>query len=98
MTMRTIISGLGLVAILGSAISTSARAGDIQGDAYSCDELWVMKNEIYKAGGYCFKTAKAISQFGNAGCRFDAQADVPLSDNQRSTLRDIRLSNERLGC
>lgn len=27
-----------------------------------CDDLWVQRNSIYKAYGYCFKTPKAISE------------------------------------
>ncbi len=28
-----------------------------------CDDLWYRRNAIYKAGGYCFKTPRAIAQF-----------------------------------
>jgi hypothetical protein len=27
-----------------------------------CDDLWVQRNSIYKAYGYCFKTPKPISE------------------------------------
>src|SRR5207249_301574 len=37
----------------------------------SCDDLWVARNTIYKNRGYCFKTQRAISYFGNAGCRYN---------------------------
>lgn len=75
-----------------------ASAGDVQGDAYGCKELYVMRNEIYKAGGFCFKSAKAIKQFGNAGCQYDSLADVPLSANQRSMISGIKKSEARQGC
>lgn len=75
-----------------------AAAGDIQGDAYSCEELWVLRNQIYKDRGYCFKSAKAISYFGNAGCQFDAIFDVPLSDSDRTVISDAKKSQKRQHC
>ena len=90
------MSALGLV--VASAAAVPAQAGDIQGDAYDCGELWVMKNQVFKDRGYCFKTAKAIAQFGNAGCLYDSQADVPLSDTERTILADIKRSMKRQGC
>jgi hypothetical protein len=76
----------------------SAGAGDIQGDAYDCGELWTMRNEIYKRGGYCFKTSRAIAQFGNAGCQYDQIDDVPLSNTDRSVVSNIKKSERRQGC
>lgn len=87
-----------LLAVSATTTISPARAGDIQGDAYDCGELWVMRNTIYKEAGYCFRSSKAISQFGNAGCRYDAIADVPLSDTQRLIVRDIRRSEKRQRC
>src|SRR5690349_15037948 len=57
-----VLIGLGgvLLGVLGAA--TTAQAG-------ICDDLWVQRNSIYKAYGYCFKTPKAINYFGNAGCQ-----------------------------
>lgn len=75
-----------------------AHAGDVQGDAYDCQELYVLRNEIYKDAGYCFKTAKAIQQFGNAGCQYDSLSDVPMSANQRTSVRDIKKSEARQSC
>jgi YARHG domain len=75
-----------------------AKAGDVQGDAYGCDELWVMRNEIYKANGYCFKTARAINYFGNGGCSYHSEGAVPLSRGERSMIRGIRASERRQAC
>ena len=64
----------------------------------SCGELSFQRNAIYKRAGYCFKTAEQIRTFGNAGCRFDEQADVPLSARERAAVAAI-LREERLeGC
>ena len=56
----------------------------------SCEDLWYRRNSIFKSAGYCFKTARAIKAFGNAGCSYDSQDDVPLSENDRQNIRKIR--------
>ena len=58
--------------------------------ALSCDYLWRQRNGIFKAAGYCFRTPRAISIFGNAGCRYDNQSDVPLSDRDRQLINMIQ--------
>ncbi|WP_020184398.1 YARHG domain-containing protein [Methylopila sp. 73B] len=66
--------------------------------AFLCDELWGERNAVYAEAGYCFKTAKAIAAFGNAGCRFDRLEDVPLSDRDRAKVREIEREERRNGC
>lgn len=75
-----------------------SHAGDIQGYAYSCEELWVMRNRIFKNAGNCFKSQKAITYFGNGGCTYADQKDVPLSDIDRIVIRDAKMSVARQGC
>lgn len=87
-----------LAVVTSIAAVMPASAGDVQGDAYDCKELYVMRNEIYKGARYCFKSAKAIAQFGNAGCQYDSLGDVPLSANQRSMIKGIKKSEARQGC
>jgi hypothetical protein len=70
----------------------SAIAGDV------CGELWYERNQIYKDGGYCFKTSDAIRAFGNAGCSFDDVEDVPLSARQRRAVQRILAAERRNGC
>jgi hypothetical protein len=88
-------AALGLTALAATA---PAQAGDVQGDAYSCEELWVMRNQVFKDNGYCFKAARAINYFGTGGCSYDSEAAVPLSKSERSFIREIRASERRLGC
>jgi hypothetical protein len=64
----------------------------------SCSSLWYERNQIYKDGGYCFKTSRAIRAFGNAGCSYDDINDVPLSARQRAAVRDIVAQERRMGC
>ena len=66
--------------------------------AQSCDELWYQRNAIYKSGGYCFKTSRAIGTFGNAGCQFDNERDVPLSANDRGRIAEIIQNERAYGC
>jgi len=65
---------------------------------FPCDELWGERNAIYKDAGYCFKTQKAIAAFGNAGCRYDDIADVPLSARQRADVADIQRQERENAC
>jgi hypothetical protein len=44
---------------------------------------------IFKAAGYCFKTQRAIREFGNAGCQYDDLTSVPLSETQRQAIDAI---------
>jgi hypothetical protein len=61
---------------------------------FPCDELWGERNATYKDAGYCFKTPRAIRAFGNADCRYDDIADVPLSARDKAKIADI-LQQER---
>lgn len=84
--------------VVAVCASSPASAGDIQGDAYSCAELRQLRNRIYRRAGYCFKSGWAIAEYGRAGCRFSSESAVPLSQQDRIELRDIRRSEKRQGC
>jgi hypothetical protein len=75
--------------------AVSAFPANAQG---GCQRLWVERNAIYKEAGYCFKTARAISYFGNSGCRYDFEADVPLSRSDRARVAAIQREERALGC
>jgi hypothetical protein len=64
----------------------------------TCEQLWYSRNAIFKEAGYCFKTTRAIRTFGNAGCQFDEQEDVPLSNRQRQDVNDIQRAERALRC
>jgi S1-C subfamily serine protease len=84
--------------------ATPAVAGFVQRaqaaglNRMSCDELWLARNEIFKAAGYCFQSERAIRQFGNAGCRYANNQDVPLSDRQRAHLTAITAAEVGRSC
>jgi hypothetical protein len=66
--------------------------------AQSCNELWYQRNAIFKAAGYCFKTARAISEFGNAGCLYDEEDELPLSALNRRRVANLVAEERHLGC
>jgi hypothetical protein len=89
MALATIGLACGFFAML--AVATPARAD-------ACFDLWVARNSIYKAYGYCFKTPKAIAYFGNAGCMYDNEGDIPMSRADRNRVLAIKRQERALGC
>lgn len=100
--MRTLMLAILAGAVL-SAISAPARAGCHLVDCVenvditpadlkstSCEQLWILRNSIFKEQGYCFKSEKARAWFNNAGCRYDDIRLVPLNDYQRKNIDVIR--------
>ena len=81
---------------LAAASVGPALAQDYRG--WSCRDLWVERNQIYKDAGYCFATPRAIRYFGNGGCSYDRQGDVPLSGNQRQIIQAIIRAERINGC
>ncbi len=73
-------------------------AGALPARADACFDFWVERNSIYKAYGYCFKTAKAINYFGNAGCQYDSEGDIPMSSDDRNHVLSIKKREQQLGC
>ncbi len=66
----------------------TVSAANAQGRA--CHRLWVERNQIYKDYGYCFKTREAIRYFGNRGCRYEYEADIPMSRRDRAHVAGSR--------
>lgn len=90
--MRSIVTLLlGLMVLL--AVSAPVRA---QGDI--CHDLWVERNSIYKANGYCFKTGRAVAYFGNEGCMYDYESQIPMSRGERVRVRQIQSLERQYGC
>lgn len=86
------------VALLKVVLVAAAAVFSFEAAEASCASLWYKRNQIYKDAGYCFRTARAIRAFGNAGCSYDDINDVPLSAYQRAILRDIAAQERRMGC
>jgi hypothetical protein len=84
---------LGALALTASAVCLASSAS-----AQSCFELWRNRNQFYADAGYCFKTEPAIRYFGNRGCIYENEADVPLSSSVRVRVEAIKRLERRLGC
>ena len=90
---HTTIIMLLLASAMGIASTTMARAqGDIR------QQLWVERNSIYKDRGYCFKTQRGIAYFGNAGCMYDREGDIPMSAAERRRISEIIAEERANGC
>lgn len=63
-----------------------------------CDQLWTVRNGIYAARGYCFKTERGKEEFGNENCHYEDQDAVPLNDYERANIRLIQSIEKRRGC
>ena len=76
--------------LIGALVVAATGAGSMSlASAQSCQELWVERNSYYKDAGYCFKTDRAISYFGNQGCMYYDEARLPLPrGNSRAYCRD----------
>ncbi|MFI4933355.1 MAG: YARHG domain-containing protein [Caulobacterales bacterium] len=67
-------------------------------DGPNCDFLWMMRNRIYQEHGYCFATARGISEMGNEGCHISNQAAVPLSNIERANIATIQRAERAKNC
>lgn len=65
---------------------------------FSCEQLWFGRNSIFKEAGYCFKTSRAISVFGNAGCRYDDINQVVLTPENRNFVETIEQTERLKAC
>jgi hypothetical protein len=83
--------------LLALAVAALVPASGARAQA-RCEELWYERNAVYKEAGYCFKTRRAISAFGNAGCQYDEIEDVPLSARNREIVAGLQRRERALGC
>lgn len=65
---------------------------------FSCEQLWFARNSIFKEAGYCFKTPRAISAFGNAGCRYDDIEAVQLTPENKNFASAIQRTERVKAC
>src|SRR5664280_1121219 len=75
----------GALAVLITGIGSISFARAQQ----SCEDLWIERNSYYKEAGYCFKTDRAISYFGNGGCRYYDEGSLPLPRGLRARIAEI---------
>ena len=100
MVIFRVFGALALVAAAGACFDGQfAPAAAHDGlSSMSCGDLWYRRNEIFARNGYCFKTDRAIRVFGNQGCRFYVEADVPMSRAEREEVEVIRAIERSKRC
>ncbi len=91
-TRTLLLSGLAVLLISGGWLSAAQAQSNV------FQQLWVERNQIYADNGYCFKTERAISYFGNAGCRYEYEGAVPLSRADRARINRIQAAEREYGC
>lgn len=64
----------------------------------NCDFLYTMRNQIYAEHQYCFKSARAISTFGNRNCRYADPGQAPLNAIERENAAMILAVERAKGC
>ena len=100
MVIFRVFGALALVAAAGACFDGQFAPAAAQDglSSMSCGDLWYRRNEIFARNGYCFKTDRAIRVFGNQGCRFYVEADVPMSRAERDEVEILRAIERRKGC
>jgi len=61
----------------------------------TCQDLWVERNAIFKAFGYCFQSDRARNYFGNEGCWTTTPQLTPAA---QARIEEIRAREKALGC
>ena len=64
----------------------------------SCQNLWTVRNGIFAANGYCFKSARGKEQFGNASCSVDDAEQVKMNSHEWANVGNIRAVELAKGC
>jgi len=82
--------------VIGCVQDRKVSPGDAE--KLGCEQLYTVRNGIYASRGYCFKTGRGQEEFGNEGCTYTDQDQVPLNDYERANVRLIQAIEKRRGC
>lgn len=83
--MKVVRSAVAALAFAGLGLAAAPALAQDYG-AMSCEQLWYERNSIYKGFGYCFKTDRAISTFGNDGCYVYDESRLQLTSEARRRI------------
>jgi hypothetical protein len=64
----------------------------------TCEELWMERNQYYKAAGFCFRTTRGVEYFGNDGCRYYSERDLRFPGSIRARIAEIMWLERRNRC
>jgi len=93
-------------AVAGSCFEDLGQTGCPDREAFpksdlerlSCENLWLVRNSIFAANGYCFKTARGKEQFDNASCSIDDADQVKMNRHEHENVAAIRAVERDMGC
>ncbi|KNY23487.1 YARHG domain-containing protein [Methylobacterium sp. ARG-1] len=63
-----------------------------------CAEGWYQRNLIYERAGSCFRSKRAIRNFGNTDCRYDTTDRVPLSRQEQAAGAGLQAFEQAHAC
>jgi len=107
MRIRTAVLAIAMTAFAGPALANCYELIGCTDSEYfakrdlrqlSCQNLWDVRNTIYKENGYCFATKRAINYFGNEGCYVEDQGAVKLNTYERQNVAQIVAVEKAKGC
>ena len=62
----------------------------------SCQNLWYVRNAIFDAHGYCFKTEAAETEFDNSVCYEEDPAMLKFNRHEQANIdRIVRVEREK---
>ena len=64
----------------------------------SCQNLSHVRNHTYYENYYCFHSAAAKASYGNAGCKYQITAFVPLNASERTNMARIKQVEHEKEC
>jgi hypothetical protein len=87
MTIRLLAAAAAAIAMLVPGVAMAAQP--------SCYDLWYVRNAIYDAKGYCFKTELAQEVFDNSDCWTNSPK---LTKKELAAIEAIKDEEEDRGC
>lgn len=84
---------LRLIAAAAAALLMMAPTTGVA--ATSCYDLWYVRNAIFDAKGYCFKTALGKQVFDNSDC---TTSSPKFTKKELAAIEAIRAEEKKRGC
>lgn len=70
-------------------------AAAVSSGGTTCEKLWIERNAIFDAKGYCFTTEKGQRYFDNSDCTTSSPV---LSVREKARVESLRAQEKALGC
>lgn len=106
--MKSLVMGIGLSLLMSGAALANCYEGIGCDDSefmeesavseLGCEQLWDVRNMIFKQNGYCFKTGFAIDRLGNDGCFIEDADAVRMNNYERANISLIQTVEAAKSC